>query len=151
MPYALQAQYYRDPSNYETYLHTNHFLPYINNEIEEVRNQTYARNLASLSNLVLVIFTEDKTVVPKESAWFGSEEIPDDTGIVYTPADQQPLSRLERTIIPMREQPLYVEDWIGLRELDERGGVVFASCTGEHMQMGDCWEELIVKYTGGRL
>ncbi|KXN90178.1 Palmitoyl-protein thioesterase 1 [Leucoagaricus sp. SymC.cos] len=131
----IQAQYYRDPYNFETYLKANHFLTSINNEIEETCNQTYARNLASLYNLVLVIFTEDKTVVPKESAWF----------------EQQLLSASEKTIVPMREQPLYIEDWIGLRELDERGGVTFASCVGEHMQMGDCWEDLIVQYTGGHL
>jgi len=147
----IQAQYFRDPNNYETYLEANHFLPYINNEIESMRNQTYARNLASLSNLVLVIFTEDKTVVPKESAWFGSEAMPDDSSPIYTPSDQQPLSTPEKTIIPMRLQPLYIEDWIGLRELDERGGVLFESCVGEHMQMSDCWEDLIVRYTGGPL
>lgn len=114
-----------------------------------MRNQTYARNLASLNKLVLAIFTEDKTVVPKESAWFGSEEISSDSGSVsYRPSDQQPLSTLEKTIIPMRLQPLYIEDWIGLRELDERGDVLFASCNGEHMQMSDCWEDLIVHYAG---
>ncbi len=90
-------------------------------------------------------------MVPKESAWFGSEEIPNDNSATYTASDQQLLSAVEKTIIPMRLQPLYVEDWIGLRELDERGGVVFASCVGEHMQMSDCWEELIVEYTGGLL
>ncbi|KAF5351780.1 hypothetical protein D9756_007423 [Leucocoprinus leucothites] len=145
----IQAQYYRDPNNYETYLTANHFLPFINNEVEGKRNHTYARNLASLNNLVLVIFTEDKTVVPKESAWFGSEVIPDDDIIDFTPSEQHRLSNSDRAIVPMHEQPLYVEDWIGLRELDERGGVTFASCVGEHMQMGDCWEGLIVQYTGG--
>jgi palmitoyl-protein thioesterase len=142
-----QAQYYRDPNNYETYLTANHFLPSINNEVEGMRNKTYARNLASLNNLVLVIFTEDKTVVPKESAWFGSESI-DDGSLDFTPSEQHALSRSETTIIPMREQPLYVEDWIGLRELDERGGVIFSSCVAEHMHMGGCWEDLIVKYSG---
>jgi palmitoyl-protein thioesterase len=147
--HVLQAQYYRDPSNFETYLHANHFLPYINNEIEEARNQTYARNFASLSNLVLVMFTEDKMVVPKESSWFGYEEIQD--RFVSGASDQQRLSASDKRMVPMREQPLYVEDWIGLRELDERGAVVFAECAGEHMEMEGCWEELIVEYTGGNM
>ncbi|EKM80823.1 hypothetical protein AGABI1DRAFT_112549 [Agaricus bisporus var. burnettii JB137-S8] len=145
----IQAQYYRDPNNYASYLHANHFLPYVNNEIEEARNQTYARNFASLSNLVLVMFTEDKLVVPKESSWFGYEELRD--SVVSDASDQQRFLAMDKKIIPMREQPLYIEDWIGLRELDERGAVVFSECVGEHMEMGDCWEELIVEYTGGSL
>ena len=33
----------------------------------------------------------------------------------------------------MREQPLYTEDWIGLRKLDKSGRVVLVSCDSEHM------------------
>lgn len=147
----MQAQYFRDPNNYETYLKANHFLPSVNNEIEGSRNRTYWHNLASLSNLVLVMFTEDKTVVPKESAWFGSEAVTNARTPDFTVSEQLLLSSSERTIIPMREQLLYVEDWIGLRELDEGGRITFASCVGEHMQLGDCWEDLIIGYTGGAL
>ena len=48
----------------------------------------------------------------------------------------------------MWEQRLYIEDWIGLRELDEQGKVVLTLCNGEHMQIGGCWRDLIVEYTG---
>lgn len=92
------------------------------------------------------MFTKDKTVVPKESAWFGSEAI-DNEDESYPQAESQKV--LGRTIIPMRLQPLYKEDWIGLRKLDERGGVVLEACVGEHMQTGDCWRELVEKYAGG--
>ena len=34
--------------------------------------ELYKKNLASLDALVLALFSEDKTVVPKESGWFGS-------------------------------------------------------------------------------
>ena len=142
---SRKAQYFRDPKNMETYLEANHFLASINNEAPEARNQTYAHNLASLNHLVLVLFTEDKTVIPKESSWFGSEaDIPSDDS-----AAQRPLSLADRVVIPMHLQPLYKEDWIGLRKLDEKGGVVFDSCVGEHMQMGDCWERLVRQYVGG--
>jgi palmitoyl-protein thioesterase len=93
------------------------------------------------------MFTKDKLVVPKESSWFGYEEMQD--GLVSDASDQQPFSAMDKKIVPMREQRLYVEDWIGLRELDERGAVVLRECVGEHMEMGDCWEELVVAYTGG--
>ncbi|KAJ6603123.1 palmitoyl-protein thioesterase [Mycena sp. CBHHK59/15] len=140
----VQAQYFRDPANLETYYASNHFLTSINNELPESRNQTYARNLASLNKLVLVIFTEDKTVVPKESAWFGSEVVDDELAL----NDHQRAWQAGRTLVPMRSQPLYLGDWIGLRELDERGGVVFEVCEGEHMQINDCWQDLVIRFVG---
>lgn len=125
----------------------NRFLASINNEVPDQRNQTYAANLASLSNLVLVLFTEDKTVVPKESAWFGSEPIP--------APDYSAQSRFTAwngdDRIPMRKQPLYLEDWIGLRKLDEKGGVTLKICKGEHMEMNACWREIVAPYIGGEM
>lgn len=94
------------------------------------------------------MFTEDKTVVPKESAWFGSEAIVDGSRIDFRPVGQHRLASSQGTMVQMREQPLYVEDWIGLRELDERGGVTLTCCEGGHMQIGGCWRDLIVQYTG---
>ncbi|KAF7977768.1 hypothetical protein HWV62_2874 [Athelia sp. TMB] len=150
----IQAQYFRDPSQMDTYLEANHFLPSINNEIPGQRNKTYAENLASLDKLVLVLFSKDKTVVPKESAWFGSEAV--DDNIKNHPAEAVGHSEQQHalsiapptTIIPMRLQPLYTEDWIGLRTLDQRGDVILETCEGEHMQMGDCWEGLVKRFVG---
>ncbi|KAF9052293.1 palmitoyl-protein thioesterase [Hymenopellis radicata] len=137
----VMAQYFRDPSNIQTYLNANHFLPDVNNEIPGQRNSTYADNFASLNALVLLLFDQDKTVVPKESAWFGTESIPDDGA-------QRVLT--DKTIIPMRSQPLYTEDWIGLRQLDERGAVILGTCDGEHMQMNRaCWEPVVKQWVGG--
>jgi palmitoyl-protein thioesterase len=91
-------------------------------------------------------------VVPKESAWFGSEAVPAQDIHLSMQNDQTPLRRPESrstgSIIHMRQQPLYQEDWIGLRELDERKRVVFELCKGEHMQMNDCWEDLVRRFTG---
>lgn len=150
---SRKAQYFRDPRRYETYLEANHFLPSINNERAEERNATYARNLAELNKLVLVMFTEDTTVVPKESAWFGSEAPPQDERMVQL-SPQETLSQKdvpEREIIPMRLQPLYVNDWIGLKQLDLRGDVLLETCEGEHMQLAHCWKPLVSKYAGGPL
>jgi len=157
----VQAQYFRDPAEMDTYLKSNHFLASINNEMADTRNNTYVHNLASLETLVLVLFNRDKTVVPKESAWFGSEAIEDeneiqtDLGNDYAHSDQSGQIQLgtmrasSKTIIPMRLQPLYTEDWIGLQQLDKRGAVVLETCDGEHMQLGDCWERLVKRFAGG--
>lgn len=140
-----------------TYLEANHFLPSINNEIPSNRNESYARNLASLDNLVLVLFNRDKTVVPKESAWFGSEALSDegDTHLSFQSMENSGQLQLSTAppiaIIPMRLQPLYTEDWIGLRTLDEKGGVILETCEGEHMQMNDCWESLVRRFVGSTL
>lgn len=148
MIFLPQAQYFRDPANFETYLAANHFLVSINNEVPASRNHTYAQNLASLNKLVLVLFSRDKTVVPKESAWFGSE-MPVKGDVLGAEAGlQRPLVEERSKIIPMRLQPLYLEDWIGLRELDEHNGVVFEVCEGEHMQLSGCWEDLVNQFVG---
>nr|GAT57761.1 palmitoyl-protein thioesterase [Mycena chlorophos] len=141
----VQAQYFRDPTNLEAYYSANTFLTGINNEIAASRNETLARNLATLNKLVLIMFTEDKTVVPKESSWFGSEVVSDELASIE--GTQRILSS-ETTLISMREQPLYAEDWIGLRELDERGDVVLAECEGVHMEISKCWQSFVEEYTG---
>ncbi|TFK90400.1 alpha/beta-hydrolase [Polyporus arcularius HHB13444] len=134
----VQAQYYRDPEQLETYLNSSTFLADVNNEVPESHNGTYADNLATLNALVLVLFAADKTVVPKESSWFGS----------YAPVNTSSAAD-EKTIVPMRLQPLYTHDWIGLRTLDESGRVVLETCDGEHMQLTDeCWKPLVQRFVG---
>jgi palmitoyl-protein thioesterase len=144
---SAQAQYYRDPAQLPKYLEANHFLTSINNEVPATRNATYAKRLGQLDALVLVLFERDRTVVPKESAWFGSFAPPvedPDTGTLFDSQEGK-----EEVIVPMREQPLYKEDWIGLRALDESGRVVLASCDSEHMHLSEeCWKPLVEKYVG---
>jgi palmitoyl-protein thioesterase len=48
----------------------------------------------------------------------------------------------------MEEQELYREDWIGLKELDERGAVQREWCEGGHMEIGGCWQEVLEKWIG---
>lgn len=93
------------------------------------------------------MFTKDKTVIPKESSWFGAEVVGDER---KDDALQIPFSvPSQRGMVPMRSQPIYLEDWIGLRELDERGAITLEECEGEHMHLGKCWESLVETFTGG--
>jgi palmitoyl-protein thioesterase len=134
----VQAQYYRDPDRIDSYFASNKFLADINNEIPDTHNATYAKNLSTLNKLVLVLFSKDVTVVPKESSWFGS----------YAPSDESFPG--EKTVIPMRMQDLYVHDTIGLKGLDKKGGVVLKTCDGVHMQLADdCWKPLVEEFVGG--
>ncbi|KAH6894581.1 palmitoyl protein thioesterase [Thelonectria olida] len=110
----VPAQYFRDPEDYDNYLDHSGFLADINNE-RILKNVTYKKNLASLTNFVMFMFEDDTTAIPKESSWF--EEV---NGT---------------ETIPLRARKLYQEDWLGLRELDRKGGLTFRSITGEHMQI----------------
>ncbi len=140
-----QAQYYRDPKQLPQYLAHNRFLASINNEVDDDIDETYADNLSTLNKLVLVLFSEDVTVVPKESSWFGSYAPPEESRKPSFPGGV-----FDKMIIPMRLQTLYIEDRIGLRALDERGDVVLEICEGVHMELNSaCWDPIIKRYVGG--
>jgi palmitoyl-protein thioesterase len=137
----VQAQYFRDPARLPEYIAVNEFLVDINNEDPIRRNTTYARNFASLHNLVLIMWRDEKTVVPRDSSWFGSFAPPQEDANGPYPDHTD--------IIPMRLQPLYVEDWIGLRKLDETGRVHMELCEGEHMHLKtECWKPVVKRYVG---
>ena len=58
---------------------------------------------------------------------------------------------MPRPLIPLREQAMYTEDWLGLRALDESGRLVMAECPGQHMWFTDAWlkENVLDKYMYG--
>lgn len=126
----VQAQYFKDPDNLDAYIRNNIFLPDINNEKED-KSPQYADNLASLQRLVLFRFDEDTTVVPRDSAWFSFWD--------------------GKQTVPVFEQDLFKQDWIGLRRLHESGGLLLESAPGEHMQFTGKWfkREVIAKYLSG--
>jgi palmitoyl-protein thioesterase len=114
--HLVPAQYFRDPAQYDKYLEHSNFLADINNE-RPIKNHMYNRNIAMLENLALYMFEDDTTVIPKETAWF--EEV---NGT---------------EIIPLRARKLYSEDWLGLRQLDRKGGLQMRTIPGEHMRLTD--------------
>ncbi|PWW74827.1 alpha/beta-hydrolase, partial [Tuber magnatum] len=128
------AQYFRDPEDLDAYLEHSAFLADINNERPGERNKTYAENLSRLERFVMLMFEDDTTVVPKESAWFA--EFNRTTG--------------ERT--PLEDRELYKQDWIGLKKLGDRKRLEFLTAPGRHMELS---EELLAglfkKYLGGRV
>ncbi|KAG5990203.1 hypothetical protein E4U52_004858 [Claviceps spartinae] len=142
---VVPAQYFRpavttapkgeDDDEYQSYLEHSNYLADINNE-REVKNAKYKANVARLENLVLYMFENDTVSIPKESAWFG-EDISS-----------------EGRAIGLRDRAMYKEDWLGLRVLDERGGLKFRSVPGEHMQiteevLNQTMREFLGPYKGG--
>ena len=99
------------------------FLADINNE-NIPRNETYKTNLNKLRNLVLVKFLNETIVEPKESEWFE----------FYAPGQTE-------KIVPLKDSPIYQEDWIGLKQLDQDGKLKFISVHGDHLQFNLEWFE----------
>jgi len=67
-----------------------------------------------LEKMMLVMSLKDTIVFPKSSAWF---EFYDRRGV---------------EIVPLRDSEFYKKDFIGIRELDEQGKVIFVRLTGRH-------------------
>merc|ERR1712223_1024880 len=129
----VQAQYWHDPLHFDTYVEKSKFIAEINNEKAE-KNETYAVNLASLENFVMVKHNQDGMVEPRESELFE----------FYTPGQSD-------VILPLRESPIYVEDRIGLKALDESGRLHFLDVEGDHLQFTRQWfiDNIINVFLGG--
>lgn len=112
----VPAQYYRNSDDLENYLKSSNFLADINNERSD-KNSTYKKNIIKLERFALYMFKDDKTVVPKQSAWFAE------------------LNSTIKAVIKLQDRKIYKEDWIGLRWLDERKRLEFLTTPGEHMQL----------------
>lgn len=108
--------YLKLPNNIPAYLEKCRFLPKLNNELPDERNATYKERFTSLQNLVLIMFEHDTVLIPKETAWFG----------YYPEGAFDP-------VMPPQQTKLYVEDWIGLKSLDDAGRVKYVSVPGNHL------------------
>lgn len=85
----VQAEYWHDPIKEIDYIYGSYFLADINNE--RVFNKNYRENMLKLNNFVLVMFSNDTMVIPKESAWF----------TFYKPGQ-------DKEIIPLEQSVLYL-------------------------------------------
>ncbi|KAJ5106047.1 hypothetical protein NUU61_003394 [Penicillium alfredii] len=116
--HLVPAQYFRDPVELDAYLEHSNFLADINNE-RSTKNTSYKRHLAALNRFAMFMFDEDTVSVPKESSWFAEVNVTDGS------------------VIPLQQRPLYTEDWLGLKQLDEQGKLDFKTIPGQHMHLSD--------------
>lgn len=107
------ANYYKDINRHQKYLLSCHYLLDINNE-RAVKNQGYKERFSSIDALMLLIFTEDSVLNPRETSLFGD-------------IDQN------STVQDMRNTQLYKKDYIGLKTLDQSGKVHMLSLSGDHL------------------
>ncbi|XP_044476991.1 palmitoyl-protein thioesterase 1-like isoform X4 [Mangifera indica] len=112
--------YLKFPNDMSKYLSKCKFLPKLNNEHPDKRNSTYKERFSSLQNLVLIMFEDDKVLIPKETSWFG-----------YYPCGGF------KPVLPPQKTKLYTEDWIGLKSLDDTGRVKYISVAGGHLGISE--------------
>ncbi|XP_075255348.1 palmitoyl-protein thioesterase 1-like [Convolutriloba macropyga] len=125
---SVQAEYWHDPRDPQKYEDDNIFIAEINNE--KVQNNEYKENLLKLDTFVMVQFTEDTEVVPRESEWFG-----------YYQDGQAQIT------VPLENTTLYTEDKLGLRQMDEEGRLVRYPIKGNHLQISrEALDDIIDKY-----
>lgn len=118
--HLVQAQYWQDPLNEPEYRKYSKFLAQINQETYV--NQTYKKNLMTLNRFVMVMFEQDSMVQPKESEWFGFY-MNGTTSKLYT----------------LRQSSLYLQDKLGLKQMDAQQKLVFLKAPGDHLQFTDEW------------
>ncbi|CAN6605004.1 hypothetical protein TRVA0_002S04984 [Trichomonascus vanleenenianus] len=127
---VITAQYFRDPEDIESYLEKSQFLADVNNE-RSLKNETYREQLSTLERLVLIAFSDDETVVPKQSAWF------------------QEVNRTTGEITPLEQREIYSEDWIGLKRLVDEHLIDYMMVNGVHMEIHDKYiKHIAKKYLG---
>lgn len=111
------ANYFKDSRSYKSYLASARYLPDLNNE-RSTKNATHKQRFSSLEGVMLVMFTNDTVINPKETAWFGYYDE-------------------NLNLKDMTETPLYQEDYIGLKTLDVTGRLKRIKLPGQHLQFSN--------------
>jgi len=107
------AGYFKDNRNIDTFLQYSTFLADLNNE-KEYKSETYKERMLELENMVLIKFSDDTMIIPKETAWFQFFDEQD-------------------KVQDITESKLYQEDYIGVRELHEQKKINFFELPGNHL------------------
>jgi palmitoyl-protein thioesterase len=115
------AGYWRDPTKLVRYELFSSFLPEANGEKPLKRN----KYLQALTNFAMVFSPNDEIIKPPTS------------GIFETFAENG-------TILPLENNPIYTEDWIGLKTLNETGRLHThqTNCTHVEHRMPVCFSQL---------
>ena len=116
----VQAEYWQDPFNEDEYRKKCVFLADINQE--NTVNPDYKHRISNLSNFVMVKFLEDTMVQPRESEWFGFYK-----------------ENQDKEIVSLFDSPIYTEDKLGLKSLNNTGRLHFLGAPWDHLQMTEDW------------
>jgi len=122
-------EYWKNPFEYETYLQTNDFLVYINNEKEHDDAELYKSNLLSLNHFLIVWSNIDKVISPVVSSRFE----------FYNISLAEERKALE--IVPLQKTESYLQDRLGMHTLMQKNKLYIQEypCEHEHFKHPDCF------------
>jgi palmitoyl-protein thioesterase len=107
------AGYFKTNGNYDAFLKYSTFLADLNNEKAE-KNETYKQRFLELEKLLLIKFSEDTMINPKETAHFSFYD-------------------KEGKVQKLEESLFYQEDFIGVKQLISQNKIKFLDLEGEHL------------------
>lgn len=118
------AGYWRDPTQYDKYLHRASFLPDINNE-RLIINNKYKQNMIKLKNFVMVYSPNDEIIKPPSSGIFNTFDA-------------------NMNILELKDNNIYIEDKLGLKVLNDtnRLHMYHTNCTHVEHRMPICFPQL---------
>ncbi len=108
------SSYYKFKWDQKLYLSKNLFLKDLNNE-GSVKNESYYNRMTKLNKVMLIKGKKDTVITPRESSWF---EFYDFEG---------------RNIVKLENSDFYINDYIGIRKLNEEGKIYFVEFENEHV------------------
>ncbi|XP_057250972.1 uncharacterized protein LOC104892791 isoform X2 [Beta vulgaris subsp. vulgaris] len=137
--------YIKIPNNIPSYLENSKFLPKLNNEIANERSSIYKERFKSLENLVLIKFDNENVLIPKETSWFGYYQDHSFRCVLPVREVNYPFEFGSLTVtlhqiyfyVSETQTKLFVEDWIGLKALEEAGKVTYVTLPGDHLAISD--------------
>lgn len=116
--FLAASSYFRPRHNNDDYVNFNTFLRDINNE-GYMKNPTYKERMLQLKKVLMIKGTNDKVICPKDSSFF---EFYDEKG---------------NEIVPLEKSKFYIEDFIGIRQLNEEGRIQWVEFAEPHSQFSE--------------
>jgi palmitoyl-protein thioesterase len=107
------AGYFKDVVSYDNYLKGSTFLAELNNE-KTNKNNEYKERMLNLERMVLIKFSGDSMIIPKETAWF---QFNDKNG----------------KLVDLDKSDFYINDYIGVKQLNEQKKIDFIELNGDHL------------------
>ena len=125
------SNYWRDPTNLDTYLDKCSYLPLLNNEKNHENFNKQKENIKNLTNFIMIWSPFDEILNPPESAKFS-------------------LYDKDYNIIPLDKTILYNDDSLGLKTLNDNNKlhIYKTNCTHTEHRNPICFPQLyqILKY-----
>jgi palmitoyl-protein thioesterase len=117
--------YWRDPKKILKYKLISSFLPELNGEKLTKNTEIYKDNLLKLKNFVMVFSPNDEIIKPPSSGIFSTYHS-------------------DLSILPLENNPIYINDWIGLKTLNNTDRLHFyqTNCTHVEHRMPVCFPQL---------